>query len=269
MSEGHGRGQFPIALRFALREQARNRLAALLLIGFVPAWYGLMSLIVPSDPLRFRLYSSGELLAVDGRQLSLITAGLNVVTLIVGFAVFAAVRRALAFDRRLVACGFRQSALIAAKCLAVLLVSIAVSLYATLVLLVFWRPSPAELGAILAAFAVIAFAYGALGLLLGVTVREDLEGFFLIIMAGLMDTFLQNPVGNPLANDPVLQDFPSFGPMQFAAGGAFAHAPDVAYLGLGLLWAAAFAVAGLVIFTVRTRHVRWLTRRETVAPRPG
>ena len=63
----------------------------------------------------------------------------------------------------------------------------------------------------------MAAEYGALGLLLGVLVKDDLEGFFLIIMGSLMDTFLQNPLGNPLANRPVLEYFPSFGPTQFAS----------------------------------------------------
>lgn len=43
----------------------------------------------------------------------------------------------------------------------------------------------------------------------GVLVTGDLEGFFPVIMGGLFDTFLQNPLGNPLANKPVLQWFPS------------------------------------------------------------
>jgi AcrR family transcriptional regulator len=96
-------------------------------------------------------------------------------------------------------------------------------------------------------------AYGALGLLLGVLVRNDLEGFFLIIMGSLMDTFLQNPLGNPLANKPVLEWFPSFGPTQFAVAGAFGHTAPWDYLALGLAWPAAFAAIGLVIFRIRTR----------------
>lgn len=106
----------------------------------------------------------------------------------------------------------------------------------------------------LAGFTVIAFTYGALGLLLGVLVKRDLEGFFLIIMGGLMDTILQNPLGNPLANKPVLQWFLSFGPMQFAAGGAFGNTALWGHLALGLVWAAVFSTVGLVIFRVRTRH---------------
>src|SRR2546421_6558778 len=42
----------------------------------------------------------------------------------------------------------------------------------------------------------------------------DLEGFFLIIMLSLVDTFLQNPIGNPAANRAVVEYFPSYLPMQ-------------------------------------------------------
>jgi ABC-2 type transport system permease protein len=244
--------QFRTAARFALIEQTRNRLAGLLLVLFVPAWYATMVGIVPHDPLKFRLYSTGSLLHVDGRHLSLITAGLNALTLIVGFAVFAAVRRALGFDRRLVACGYRQTSLIGAKGVAVLVVSAAVGVYATAVLLLFWQPSLGGIAAIALAFVVIALEYGALGLLLGVTVKGDLEGFFLIIMGSMMDTFLQNPVGNPVANKPALKFFPSFGPMQFATAGSFPHTWHPAYLALGLLWALGFAGLGLLIFWART-----------------
>jgi ABC-2 type transport system permease protein len=68
-------------------------------------------------------------------------------------------------------------------------------------ILFFWRPTAGGWLAVLAVFTVIALTYGALGLLLGALVKRDLEGFFLIIMGGLMDTFLRNTLGNPLANN--------------------------------------------------------------------
>jgi hypothetical protein len=245
--------QFPTAFAFALRNQARNRLAWILLAGFVPAWFALMAALIGHESLDYRLFSTGAVLHVDGRALGLITAGMNSLTLIVGFAVFAAIRRALPLDRRLVFAGYRQSRLVAAKALATVVVAAATALYASIILLAFWRPAPAAWVAVFAAFTVMAAEYGALGLLLGVLVKGDLEGFFLIIMGGLVDTFLQNPVGNPVANESLLQYFPSFGPMQFASGGAFG---DV-WLGgdvlLGIAWAAAFALIALAVFRVRTR----------------
>lgn len=249
-------GQFATAWGFALREQTRNRLAGLLLVAFVPTWYLLMFAMVGHSELRFRLFATGQTLTVAARQLTLITAGLNSLSLIVGFTVFAAVRAALVFDRRLVFAGYRQGALIGAKALAIAAVALAVAFYTAVVLLVFWRPQPAAWLAVLGGFAVIACGYAAFGLFLGVLVRGDLEGFFLIIMVGLVDTFLQNPLGNPLANKPVLQWFPSFGPMQFAVGGSLGHAWLWGHLALGSMWAVAFTVAGLAVFRLRTRSRR-------------
>ncbi|MGW7402141.1 hypothetical protein ACWGI9_00065 [Streptomyces sp. NPDC054833] len=210
--------QFPTALHFSVRDQTRNRLAGLLLVLFVPVWYLVMDAMASGQVLDFKLYATGEVLRVDGAHLTLISAGLNSVTMIAGFVVFDAVRKALAFDRRLVFAGYRQSTLIGAKTLAIATVATAIALYTALAILFFWRPTAPGWFAVLTGFAVIALTYGALGLLLGVLVKRDLEGFFLIIMGGLMDTFLQNPLGNPLANKPVLQWFPSFGPMQSPSG---------------------------------------------------
>src|SRR5436190_20462160 len=93
--------------------------------------------------------------------------------------------------------------------------------YATTVMVIFWRP--AGIWTIAAAFILGAATYAAFGLLIGVLVRGDLEGFFLIIMISMLDTFLENPVDNPLANKPILKFFPSYAPTQFAAAGAFHH----------------------------------------------
>jgi ABC-2 type transport system permease protein len=248
--------QFPTALRFALRNQTRNRLAATLLVAFVPAWYALMMAMTGHQQLTFKLFATGRTLIVDGGRLTLISAGLNAMAMIVGFAVFDAIRKTLAFDKRLVFSGFRQINLISAKTLSIGILATGVAVYAAGVLLVFWRPSIGGWLAITAGFAVIALTYGAFGLLLGVLVKGDLEGFFLIIMGGLMDTFLQNPLGNPLANKPVLEWFPSFGPMQFAVAGSFARTALWGHLALGLLWAAGFALGGLAVFCVKTRTRR-------------
>ena len=117
--------------------------------------------------------------------------------------------------------GYRPAALIAAKTSAALVQAVAVGAYAAIVLLFFWRPANAWTVAV--TFMLAAATYAAFGLLIGVLVRGDLEGFFLIIMISLLDTFMQDPVGNPLANKPILEFFPSYGPTQFAVAGAFDH----------------------------------------------
>src|SRR5437764_1025453 len=216
------RQQLDTAIRLSLAGQVRNRFAWILLVAFVPVWYLLIGSMIAHHGAGFRLRATGATLVVDGHNLTLITAGLSSITLITGFVVFAAVRRTRLFDRRLVLSGYRPAALIAAKTGGALVQAVAIGAYAAIILLLFWRP--AGIWTIAVSFMLAAATYVALGLLTGVLVRGDLEGFFLIIMISLIDTFLQNPVGNPLANKPLLQFFPSYGPTQFAAADAAASA---------------------------------------------
>jgi ABC-2 type transport system permease protein len=75
----------------------------------------------------------------------------------------------------------------------------------------------------------------------------------IIIMGSLMDSFLQSPLGKPLAHRPIPDWFPSFGPTQFAAADAFGHTAPWGHLVIVLTWPAAFAVTGLLSFVARTR----------------
>jgi ABC-2 type transport system permease protein len=243
------RQQLETAIRLSLAAQVRNRLAWILLVLFVPAWYLLVGATITHVAARLRLRAIDATVVVDAHNLTLITAGLSAITLITGFVVFAAVRRSLPFDRRLVLSGYRHGALITAKTNAALVQAIGIGIYAAVVMLAFWRPS--GLWAIAVAFILGAATYAAFGLLIGVLVRGDLEGFFLIIMISLLDTFLENPVDNPLANHPLLQFFPSYGPTQFAAAGAFHHQALASMAALSLAWTAAFALLGLVVLRLR------------------
>src|SRR5256885_3839312 len=174
---------------------------------------------------------------------------LSSITLITGFVVFATVRRARPFDRRLVLSGYRPSALIAAKTCGALVQAVAIGAYAAVIMLFFWRP--AGLWAIAVTFMLAAATYAALGLLIGVLVRADLEGFFLIVMISMLDTFLENPVDNPLANKPMLEFFPSYGPTRFAAAGAFHHQVLAGMAVLSLAWPSVFALLGLAVLRLR------------------
>jgi hypothetical protein len=243
------RQQLDTAIRLSLAGQVRNRFAWILLVAFVPVWYLLIGSMISHTGVAFRLRATGATVTVDGHNLTLITAGLSSITLITGFVVFATVRRARAFDRRLVLSGYRPSALIAAKTCGALVQAVAIGAYAAVVMLFFWRP--AGLWAIAVTFMLAAATYAALGLLIGVLVRGDLEGFFLIIMIAMLDTFLENPVDNPLANKPMLEFFPSYGPTQFAAAGAFHHQALAGMAVVSLAWTAVFALLGLAVLRLR------------------
>lgn len=245
--------QYLVATRYALLEHGRNRFALGLLIVFVPLWDGVIGTMIPNDPVAFKLASTGEFLQVNGHQLTVLTAGFNALTLIMGFILFAATLRGREFDRRLVLSGYAQPVLVLAKLTALAVVAVLVATYATVVLTIgFWHPRDVVLVGL--GYVTDALIYGALGLLLGVLVTSELAGFFTLIMISLMDTFLQAPVENPLANKPLLAFFPTYGPMQVAVSGGFTQIFPAGAFGLALIWFAGFALLGLGIFVWRT-HV--------------
>jgi hypothetical protein len=265
------RQQLDTAIRLSLAGQVRNRFAWILLVAFVPVWYLLIGSMISHTRVAFLLRATGSTLVVDAHNLTLISAGLSSITLITGFVVFAAVRRSRSFDRRLVLSGYRPSALIAAKTGGALVQAVAIGAYAAIIMLFFWRP--AGVWAIAVTFMLATATYAALGLLIGVLVRGDLEGFFLIIMVSLLDTFLENPVDNPLANKPILEFFPSYGPTQFAAAGAFHHQALASMAAVSLAWTAAFALLGLLVLRLRMPRPARVTapaRSTSVeSPRPA
>jgi hypothetical protein len=143
----------------------------------------------------------------------------------------------------------------------------AVTGYATLVLLLFFRPE--SILVVFLGLASTGIAYGTLGFLLSVLVRGELEGFFVIIMVSLIDTFLQNPVGNPVANKDFLTYLPSFGATQAYVAGGFTHMVPWDYLGVALVWPLGFIGLGVLTFARRTRVPRARPVFPAPAPQPA
>ena len=239
------------ATRYTLVEQARNRLALGLLVVFMPVWNFLMGAAIARGPAAFKLTSTGQFLTVDAHDVTVLAAGASAIAFICGFTLFASTRKSAAFDRRLVLCGLPQPLMLAAKLTALAVVALAVSAYATLVLVLFWRPE--NIALVWLGYFLVALVYGAFGLLLGVLVRSELAGFFVIIMVGMLDTFFQIPVENPEGNQPFLRLFPAHGPQQLAVAGGFAGQLPLSMVLLSLAWVAGFGLVGLLIFWLRTR----------------
>lgn len=255
--------QFRSALRYTLLELARNRLAAGLLIIFVPLWYVLFGALIDHTPAIFKFGLTNTLLNVDGHNLTLLSAGINTVTLILAFLFFSSTRGAAAFDQRLVRSGYSQVALMLAKVGAMVAASAAISAYELAILAIVWRPR--GLALIWISFFLAALIYGALGLLLGALLRSELAGFFIIVMVSLFDSLLQNPLDNPAANKDFLKLFPSYGPTQVGVAGGFTTLFPSREILLALAWFAALALIGLVIFWLRTRAWNAGARRAGIA----
>jgi ABC-2 type transport system permease protein len=256
------------ATRYAILEQVRNRFALILLLLFVPVWYYVTGVLIDNTLVDFKFRATGNLLSVNGHNLILLTAGLNAITLISGFMLFNSTRKDKSFDRRLVISGYPQALLMLAKLTALLITAAAIALYASVMLYFFWQPE--SLPIVWLGFFGATLIYGSLGLLLGVLLPGELEGFFLIIMVSLMDTFLQNPVDNPVANQSFLIGFPSYAPTQLLVAGGFTSTMPWEMVVYSAGWVLGFALLGLAIFLWKTRatsvHTTKLSAAAKTAP---
>jgi ABC-2 type transport system permease protein len=257
--------QFRTALKFNIKEQLTNRFAFGLLIVFVPLWYWLLGIITPGTPLSFRFRPTGTFIQANGHDLTLISAGLNLLTMILGFMFYHAAQRSLDFDRRLTRAGLNKLAFLAASTTAILMTTAVVALYMVLVLLLFWH-FPHNIFEVWLGFWLVSLTYAGIGRVLGMLLTSELVGFFIIVMFSMTDVFLQNPLGNPAANKPFLEYFPSYSAMQLSVAGGFTRIFASKQVLLALGWFLSFLVLSLIVFSVRTRRRGGAVKLATERP---
>ncbi len=251
--------QFLTALKFSFKEQTTNKFAFGLLIVFMPIWFWMLGAITGNADTAFRFQPTGKLIQANGHDLVLISAGLNVMSMILGFMFFHSAHRSLAFDKRLTRAGLGRLGFMSAKAGALVATTAAVALYTILILIIFWH-FPHNTFEVWLGLWLISLIYAALGLLLGMLISNELVGFFIVIMFSMMDTFLQNPIGNPAANKAFLAFFPSYSAMQLSVAGGFTHLFATTQVWLGLAWFAGFLLVALGIFSLRTRRKSSVTQ---------
>lgn len=242
------------ATRFALIEQGRNRLALVILLLFLPLWIFLADRVASADPIPFSLRPVGHSVLVPATAIAQISGGLQAIALLVGFMMFIATARSAAFDRRLVQAGYPRLALVLAKITALLLVGLAVAVYTTAWMQLYWRPQ--QLILLAASLFLVALIYGGIGIMLAAVLRSEVAAMFLLIMISLIDIALQNPVSNTKASSPLVSVLPAYGPMQSAVTSVVLHLVPSGYLGLGLCWAVGTAAIGIMAFMRGARSLR-------------
>ncbi|WP_053717849.1 hypothetical protein [Saccharothrix sp. NRRL B-16348] len=243
------------AVVFDIAQHARNRLALALVVFFIPAWIGLVKAVLPDRRVDFHSKVAGRALSVPADELITISGAINAVTLIVGFMMFAAVRRSGEFDQRLVLAGYPKSAMLLAKLAGLLLVSGAVAVYAAAVMTLHWEPRQVWLIAV--SLFISGLTYGGLGFVLGLVLSTELSGMFVIIMVSLVEVMLQNPVTNPSSDQSIVRFVPTFGAMQAGTTAGFTDQASWGYCLLGLVWLTAFGSVSVTAFHRRTKdHAR-------------
>lgn len=239
------------ASRYGLLAMAKNRLAGVLLVAFIPLWITVAKTVTTSKSFPFRLRVTGTWLHAGGDEITMISGSLNAVSLLVGFLMFSTARRTRSFDRRLASAGYPRTTLIAAKLTTLLTAAILVSVYATGWMLLFWSPAqPLLLGiAVLA----VALVYGAMGTCLALFLPGEVEGLVTIIMVSIIDLAPQNPVAATTADSPLVELLPSYGSLQTSLAAGYTHRLTLTPLTHSAVWLAAMAATSVAAFIHHTR----------------
>lgn len=250
--------RYRTATQLALTEQLRYRFALTLLVFVIPLCVVMPYFGYSRTPVALRLVAAGGVVEAAGHELGLLVTAFNGVTLLVGFMMFSTTHQAVDFDHRLVLAGYRRGWLMSAKLSVLALISVAVTAYAMLLMHLLWRPAHPWLLAL--AMCTAALTYGVIGVLVGVLIRGELEGMFLIIATSIVDQALQNPVLNPVPDAGLRPYLPSYGATQTGMTAGFAPEVSGTCLEVQSLWFAAAAVTALLTFFLRTRNRRTATR---------
>jgi ABC-2 type transport system permease protein len=236
--------------RLSLVELRHNRFAIVLLLAYLPAWYGIIASLTEGT-VAFKLRAFGITVITTQQRLGILTGMLNATTLIMGFVGVTVTRQSAPVDQRLVLCGHSRAALVLGRMAAHGLAALVVAAYGTAVLLLFFTPRHFFIVAA-GVFAGITI-YVAIGILAGVVFQGELEALFFIIMLSIVDTFLQNPIGTAAANHDIVEFFPSYLPMQMSVAGALTSRVAWWQFWAALGWAAGLGVLGVIAFWYRTR----------------
>lgn len=258
---------FTVALGFALTGHLRNRLAMSMIAFFIPTWIFLVRATALSKNITFSSSALGiEVTASMSRSIQ-VSSALHAVTVIAGFMMFMATFSAREMDLRLVLAGYPRVQLLAAKMAALLVITALLTCYTLALLRLSWPLT--EPGAVAAALAAAILAYGGLGVMAGYLLRNELEGFFVVVMATLIDVGMQSPVSNPAGDQAWLSALPLYGPAQAALAASFTHTSSFTCAARALPWFMATGLMALLVFCVRTRHYgRPGTTSSPADPRP-
>ncbi len=251
------------ATRYALTEQGRNRFAMVLVACCIPLWITVSHAIMNPKVVSFRLRSTGQTVAAAGNEITQIVGALNSVTLIAGFMMFAASYSSTGFDRRLALAGFPRAHLVLAKLTVLVLVSAALTAYATALLASYWPArQPVLLG--VGVFAA-AITYGTFGVVFGFVLRREVEGMVAIAVTSVMDISLLHPMSSLGGAGALTGRLPSYGAVQASFAAGYSSDPAWSCLLPQLAWCSAAAAVSLYAFHRRTRSTLPRPAREVAS----
>ena len=226
------------------RELARRRLVLSLALLVPPAFFGVVIATTSDRMIPIRIAAApGRMFDVSEPRMTLLFISIAAAGLIGAFFASNLVQQHADVNRRLVLCGYTARELIGARLVVLFAIVCATGAYTWALLALVTRP-PFPAG-VFAAVVAGAFVHACYGLLVGATLRREIEAVFAILVLVNIDAgWLQNPVYYDSARSKwLIEALPAYFPAQASYVAAFGDG-DAGGL---LLRSAAYGIALLLV----------------------
>lgn len=249
--------RFLTGVRMTGLEILRSRYI-LILVFAMPLIFYLMIYITSTErdiPVLFGMLSDTKEYVVNERSESLIFFGTGAIALIAAFIALKLTQRHHDSSRRLVVCGFNTSEVLLSRVGTLLFSLVPLGCYVTLLLLIFFTPE--TLLSVLTGFVLAGFVYAALGSVIGVLFRNEIEGVLAVLLIANIDAvWMQNPIYYTASEHrEIIRMLPAYFPTQVSMIGAFTDGSILAASGFSILYGSLLLLLALFIYWRKMRVV--------------
>ncbi|MBE0644348.1 MAG: ABC transporter permease [Bacteroidetes bacterium] len=249
--------RFLIGVRMTGLELLRSRYI-LALVFAMPLIFYLMIYVTSAErdmPMLFGMVSDSREYLVNERDESLVFFGTGAIALVAAFIALKLTQRHHESSRRLVLCGYSTTEVLLSRIGTLLLSLIPLGCYVLLLLLCFFTPG--SILPVTAGFVLAGFVYAALGALIGVLFRNEIEGVLAVLLIANIDAvWMQNPIYYTASEHrEIIRVLPAYFPTQASMLGAFTDESVLAAAGASLLYGGILLLIALFIYWRRMRVV--------------
>lgn len=237
------------------KQVLRRRIILFLLVAIPGVFFTIIYLTTGTRQVPFTLasVSAETLIFVSERLESMMFMAVATVGFLVSFLSLTLIQKDSDVQRRLILCGYSPGELIISNLIFLLVILLVISVYLTLVMLLFFQPEHMFL--LILGFVLAGFVYGAYGLIIGSVVKGELEGIlFVVLLANIDAGWLQNPVFYSEAqNQEIIRYLPAYYPSQACLISSFTnHAVSSAVEG-SILYGLGFLIVAMIVYSHKMR----------------
>ena len=236
--------------KFMLKILLRRRIVLVLFFVIPIVFLGVVELTTSSRELPFLIGSLSEevYINVAEKQISHVFFSVAVSGFLCAFLAHYLFQKNYMANRRLVVCGYHPNEILVSNLLALLLSGVIISFYVAMLVSLFFNVD--HFFSFVLGLFLSCMVYGFYGMLVGCSVKGELEGILLIVLLINIDAgWLQNPLFYAQSEQQdIITYLPAFYPSQCSIKAAFTDYSIVNSIVYSLLYSGVFLLLSIQIF---------------------